>query len=196
MSMKIVRTSLASVATVFALAFAGLANGALFGSHFDPETFVGDALFKFNDSCLADGIYTGPACNVQILSATADFTDGSNGGHLDFASVLPSLPSSTFTIDVSGGNLVGVSTDLIGWVFADPGCTGALCYTPWWIQWSMNPQTVSLFTGSCDGDVCFPHEIAESVAPNVTFTRIPEPGTLFLVAGALFAAWLSRRRST
>ena len=93
MSMKIVRTSLASLAAVFALAFAGFANGALFGSHFDPLGFVGDGLFKFDDACLADGTYTGAFCNVQLLSASLDLTNGPLVGpptgtaHFDFAMV-------------------------------------------------------------------------------------------------------------
>ena len=142
MSMKIVRTSLASLAAVFALAFAGFANGALFGSHYDPLSFIGDALFQFDDACLADGTYTGTACNAQLLSATFDMSDGIPGdiAHFDFSPVLPSSLINNFV--VSGGQLVGVNTAAIGPDFAQ-SCPFAGCTGPWWIQWFYTPADPS-----------------------------------------------------
>lgn len=213
MSMKIIRTSLASVVTVFALAFAGFANAALFGSHFDPLGFVGDGLFKFDDACLADGTYTGTACNVQLLSASLDLTNAPLVGpatgtaHFDFTPVLPS--TAIFDIVVSGGVLVGVDSDVFGGVFST-SCTGDLCDgQPRWIQWFTDSNRVALYTGcqstnfvgrlsvaEADSTDCSPNTDNPVIADTVTFTRIPEPGTLFLIAGALIAAGLSRRRST
>jgi hypothetical protein len=40
---------------------------------------------------------------------------------------------------------------------------------------------------------CSPDLQNPTIAFNVTFSRVPEPGTLLLVAGGLFAAWRSRR---
>jgi PEP-CTERM motif-containing protein len=224
MSMKIVRTSLASLAAVFALAFAGFANGALFGSHYDPLAFIGDALFQFDDGCLADGTYTGsPPCNAQLLSATFDMSDGIPGdvAHFDFSAVLPSSLINSFV--VSGGQLVGVNTDPIGPDFAQ-SCPFAGCVGPWWIQWIYNPgdpsqnllasNEVVLYTGECfsdltDGSVlstksvsldsvdsCSRNEQTSAVATDVTFSRVPEPGTMLLLVAGLLAAGIVRRRTS
>jgi len=212
MSMKIVRTSLASLAAVFALAFGGFANAALFGSHFDPLSFIGDALFQFDDACLADGTYTGTACNAQLLSATFDMSDGIPGdiAHFDFSPLLPSSLINNFV--VSGGQLVGVNTAAIGPDFAQ-SCPFAGCAGPWWIQWFYTPadpsqnllasNTVALYTGECFSDFtldsvdpCSRNEQSSAVANDVTFSRVPEPGTVLLVVAGLLAAGVVRRRTT
>jgi hypothetical protein len=219
MSMKIVRTSLASLAAVFALAFAGFANGALFGSHYDPLSFIGDALFQFDDACLADGTYIGTACNAQLLSATFDMSDGTVGvdptAHFDFSPVLPSSLINNFVI--SGGLLVGVNTAAIGPDFAQ-SCPFAGCTGPWWIQWFYTPQTidtpasntVALYTGECFSDItygvstksvsldsvdpCSRNEQSSAEAHDVTFSRVPEPGTMLLLVAGFVAAGVVRRR--
>jgi len=177
---------------------AGASHGAIFNSHYDPNSFSGDGTFRIDDACLAaDGFYLGSECNATLLTATADIvSDGSAGtAHVDFGPVLPS--TAVLEIEISGGTLVGVDTDWIGWAFAD-SCTGDLCGTiPWWIRW-VNPDSdpVELATGTCDGVESCSRNTGDpfAIADTVTFTRVPEPGTLALVAGGLFLAWRMRRR--
>lgn len=204
-----VRLSLRIVAAAFAFSLAGLAQAVIFNSHFDPLAFVGDGVFKFDDGCLSreDGTYTD--CNAQLLSASVDVTDYGNTAHtivngtahLDFGAA---PPSSIFDVVIQGGTLVGVDSGLIGFVFSTT-CDGDLCNgKPWWIQWQATPDPVFLYTGNCNGDSplkltpvdplnCSPDLQNPTIAFNVTFSRVPEPGTLLLVAGGLFAAWRSRR---
>jgi hypothetical protein len=198
MSNKLSRI-LACIATAAFFAAAGPpVQAGNWGSHFDPLTFFGDGLFEVDDSCLLeDGIYYFPDCNVSLLAVTAELDDGSGGtGHLDFAPVLPS--SDIWDIVISGGALVGVDTGLIGFVFPS-SCSGdILCGNPWWIQWQSEfGDPVFLYTGDCfenEGFECFPNEFSSAEATNVTFTRVPEPGSLGLLLGALGAGWLTRRR--
>ena len=200
-----VRLSLRIVAAAFAFSLAGLAQAVIFNSHFDPLTFSGDGQFQFDDSCLAeDGFYNGSDCHATLLSAVIDVSDGVGGtAHVDFGPLLPS--TAIFDIEIQGGTLVGVDTDWIGFAFGSPS-TGALVGSPWWIRWT-NPDfdPVELVTGTCDSDLrsapiakfaplsCQMDLQTSTLATDVTFTRVPEPGTLLLVAGGLFAAWRSRR---
>jgi hypothetical protein len=200
MSIRILRNSLATLATAAALALGGHANAAFYSSSFDPPgplTFSGTGLFQLDDACLAfaDGIYNAALCNLTLLSATIDMMDtvSLDTGHLNFAGVLPDT-ANMIDLVISGGELVAVDTQLIGSAFPAP-CTGTLCGDPWWIQWGSNfNDPVFLYTGNCDGD-CFPNQQASAVAENVTFTRVPEPGTMSLLVAALGFGWFFRRRN-
>lgn len=200
MSTRILRNSLATLVTVATLAFGGLANAAFYSSRFDPPgsvSFLGNGLFRLDDACLlVDGPYSAAACNLTLLSATVELTDTISGdtGHLDFASLMPDT-ADMFSLIISGGELVGVNTFQIGEAFPFP-CTGTLCGDPWWIEWSTtSTDPVFLFTGNCDGNVCFADQTPLATAFNVTFTRVPEPGTLVLLVAALAAGGLARRRA-
>jgi hypothetical protein len=194
---KCVRGLLAVTLALFALP----AWPVIYSSAFDPAEFSGTALFQFNDSCLAtDGFYTASMCNLQMLSAHVDITDDGTGGtgQLDFGANSADMMS----LIIDGGELVGVNTGLVGFVFASP-CTGTACGVPWWIQFQAQflsaaafEDPVFLFTGSCDGLECFPNQEPAGVAPNVTFTRLaaPEPATLALALAGLATGWLVRRR--
>ncbi|HQR11330.1 MAG TPA: PEP-CTERM sorting domain-containing protein [Casimicrobiaceae bacterium] len=182
---------------VVTLAFGGVASARFYDSSFDPLgplTFSGTGRFYADDACFAaDGVYAAAACNLTLLSATVDMTNGVDSAHLDFVSILPNTLDMIDLI-ISGGELVGVNTNAIGWVF--PGtCTGTLCGDPWWVQWgaSVDIDPVYLYTGSCDGP-CFRNDNPESTAFDVTFKRVPEPGTLALLLGALGIGGLMRRR--
>jgi hypothetical protein len=201
MSTRILRNSLATLVTAAALTLGGLANAAFFSSHFDPPgsvSFLGNGLFQLDDACLlVDGTYSAAACNLTLLSATLDLTDTVSGdtGHLDFAALMPDT-ADMINLTISGNELVGVNTSEIGWAFPSP-CTGTLCGDPWWIEWgtSTSSDPVFLFTGSCDGDACFADEFPLATAFHVTFTRVPEPGTLVLLVTALGIGGLARRRA-
>ncbi len=203
MSKRALRTSLATLVATATLVLAGFANAAFYSSSFDPPgplSFTGLGLFQIDDACLlaADGVYNASACNLTLLSATVEVTDtdSSDTAHLDFVSV---LPNSADMLDflLIGGNLAGVNSDPIGWVFGSPA-TGTLAGIPWWIQWgysTVDIDPVFLYVGNCDGDECFRDNKSAGTAENVTFTRVPEPATLALLAGALGIAGLMRRRT-
>ena len=197
MSKRVFKNSLATLVTVVALTFTGLASARFYDSSYDPPgplTFSGTGRFYVDDACFAaDGQYAAAACNLKLISASLDMSNGTDSAHLDFVSLLPNT-LDMIDLFISGGELVGVNTNAIGWVFPGP-CTGALCGDPWWIQWGFNPDPVFLFTGNCDGDECFRNEQASSIADTVTFTRVPEPGTLVLLLGALGIGGLMRRRT-
>ncbi|MEO8849712.1 MAG: PEP-CTERM sorting domain-containing protein [Casimicrobiaceae bacterium] len=190
----------ASVAASAMLLFGGTASGAFYSSSFDPPgplNFGGTALFQLDDSCLTDdGFYTAGACHLTLVHATVDMIDTASHdtGHLDFVNVLPDT-FDMVDLYISGGNLIGVDTGWVGWTLTSP-CSGTLCGIPWWIRWQSGlPDPVYLYTGTCSTvSHCTPNHDPAGIAPNVTFTRVPEPGTLALVIAALGAGWLVRRR--
>jgi hypothetical protein len=194
--------SLSALAATVLLVLAGPSRAGIWSSDYDPIgsiSFNGRAFFQFDDSCLAvDGFHSASSCHTVFLSATAEISDASPAtGHLDFA---PVLPNSAGVVDIVIFNhaLAGVDTSLIGFVFPGP-CTGDLCGTPWWIQFESGfEDPVFLFTGTCpDGpSTCTPGTSPQGVATHVTFARVPEPGSLGLILGALGAGWLARRRKT
>jgi hypothetical protein len=199
MNTAMYRNLLGAAIAAAGVTLAGASHGAIFNSHFDPNSFSGDGTFQIDDACLAreDGFYTD--CNAVLLAATADIVSESGGtAHVDFGPVLPS--SAVLDVEISGGTLVGVDTDWIGWAFADQEtCTGDLCGTiPWWIRW-VNPDfdPVELATGSCDGVESCEMSAGNpfAIADVVTFTRVPEPGTLALVAAGLVLAWRTRPKA-
>jgi hypothetical protein len=204
MSRRLHRLFVAAIASPL-LALGCLANAAFYSSNFDPPgplSFAGTALFQIDDACLGagnDGFHTAASCNLALLSATLSMTDTNSldTGNLNFAPVLPNT-ADLIDLLISGGELAGVNSDLIGFVFAAP-CTGTLCGVPWWIQWGTTPvDPVFLYTGNCDGPACFPNDGFSGVAENVSFTRVnlaPEPGTMGLLIAALGVGWLVRRRS-
>jgi hypothetical protein len=175
----------------------GTAHAAFYTSHFDPPgdvQFSGVGTFFVDDACLAagTGFFQGDECHAQLLGANLDLimntTPGT--GHVAFGS-----STDIDSVVIEGGELVGVNTGLIGSAFADP-CTGAACGMPWWVQWqdsSFDP--VFLYTGSCDGE-CVPNLETVGIAFNVSFERIPEPGSLALLgAGLLGVIGVRRRRA-
>lgn len=196
MNTAMYRNLLGAAIAAAGVTLAGASHGAIFNSHFDPNSFSGDGTFQIDDACLAreDGFYTD--CNAVLLAASADIVSESGGtAHVNFGPVLPS--TAIFDVEISGGTLVGVDSDWIGWAFAD-SCTGDLCASdmPWWISWVAPDDPVLLSTGTCDGPSSCVRDDGDpfAIASTVTFTRVPEPGTLALVAAGLVLAWRTRRR--
>jgi hypothetical protein len=185
MSLRALRIFLGALATGAMAIFAVPASAVQYTSGFDPlgaVTFSGTGLFQFDNVCLnADNLYLAADCNLVLLAASLDMTDtgSSNTAHLDFA---PVLPDSTDMVDliISGGTLVGIDTGLVGPVFVSD--VSSSLFGPWWLQWQTGIDPVFLFTGGCtftlESEVCTPNEFSSGEATNVTFTRVPEPGTL------------------
>lgn len=226
MTSKLLRSVLAVVGLAGSLA-GGAVQAALYNSHFDPidiVTFAGDGRFYIDDACLlADGVYSGGDCSARLEFADLTLTveqsppDVGASGTVHFG-----MSTDIVDVTISGGELVGVNSGQIGPSFAFP-CTGVVCGTPWWVQWtaptpppiltfdSLAPvpgDAVNLFAGSCSSDLrlsrpkatsdgfCSPDERPVGVAFDVSFTRIPEPASLALLGVGLLAAFGVGRRRT
>lgn len=188
---RIFRTSLGALAFAFIIC-AGPAQAVFYGSDFDPTgpvSFNGHGLFQFDDACLAtDGFHSAASCHLSLLSATIHMHDSLNSADLSFGPDVLHM----FDLIIFGGNLVGIDTGLIGPSFVTND--GSSLFGPWWIQWESGfSDPVNLFTGSCP-EGCFPNDVPTAIALHVTFSRVPEPGTLGLLLGALGAGWWVRRR--
>jgi hypothetical protein len=199
MSNRKFRTVMSALAGAAVLALAGPACAGIWSSDYDPlPEFVGTASFNVPDACLAaaDNLYTVgslPGCSVITVLTNVS----TNPVVIDFAPALPSTDVDSYV--VIGGKLVGVNTGIIGGVdvgdinywfqFVATFTSGGIEFPP------TVHNLVNLFS-NCEGvpgDVSCGDPIA-SATQGVTFTRVPEPGSLALILGALGAGWLARRR--
>jgi hypothetical protein len=171
-----------------------------------------------------DGFYTdcNPVflgAQIDITDYAADLITVLGTAHVDF--VPPLDYAAIYGVAIAGGTLVGLNTGLIGSAYGSDCSDSLSCDTAWWLQWAYSGRTdtsslinaVGLYEGcgqapieirsflksgptSGDDAPCYPPPGAElqAVATTVTFTRIPEPGTLVLAATGLWAGWQARRR--
>lgn len=175
------------------------ARAAFYSPVFDPE-FNGNVLFFIDDPCVAQDPGTYPstgACQVDLISASI------------FA-VNPAFPLTPIGFTYTSGLQTSVGIDV---VIAPP--TGLI---------ALSTIGMSLFSCGIDDDVClqgvlqFSTETCEGHStPCAFFTpapsdpatgrtrtagytlqqvQVPEPGTLGLILGGLFAAWRIGRRKT
>lgn len=216
--------TLAGAAIVAALGLPGgdaNATSVRYQTRYDPPSFVGNATFDVDDACFLgpDGFRTpGGACTPSWLSAEITLNDDSpvDSRTFDYSAFLPS-DNLIINIFIAGGELIGVNTGLLGPVEltdSNPDFDG-----PWWIAFGYSPSDadpefgtgngiVDLFSGACfnfgQGRVCEASDTPTDRAIDEGFTRlahvdepgrVPEPGTLSLILGALGGAWLVRRRN-
>ncbi|HVE50477.1 MAG TPA: MYXO-CTERM sorting domain-containing protein [Casimicrobiaceae bacterium] len=215
---KSIRKALAAVTITAALMVsAGTANAIVYSSSFDPPDFSGVATFDVAPACLLLGPGTvsngSGGCTVTWLTAMVTLNQ-------------PTFTSRTFTFEpfflpsvaavnsifVSGGELAGVDTSIIGprVLFGD---INPLFNGPFWLEYDFSSDggggelglgVVNLYGGICPGEG--PGSCAifgpPSVANVLNFTRVtgtgtgvPEPVSAALALAALGAAWLARRRS-
>jgi hypothetical protein len=203
---------IALLRVVFAAAFAALATTAQAGwvsGNFDPPDLSGTFTFELNgSSCFAtDGpksVNNGDINDCQVsltrLTVTLDHSQALDTS----AIVFPDFADIT-QIDIAGGQLAGVDSNLIGPLTGPPGIYAG----PWWIQYFFenfvfeNFDPVNLYgcptdTPNCSKDTS---SIVDTASTVTFFTSdangdpIPEPGSLLLIVAALGAGWLARRRA-
>lgn len=193
-----------------ALAFATVgspAQAGLWSAQYDPPEYIGTGTFDVPDICLSsDGVHLQSdfvGCAIQIVGNV------STTPPVDFAPILPVALCPFCTFDVFGGDFVGVNTGVIG-----PYNVGDSTF---WFEFVATGElpgvsNVVNFYDDCSIDIDGPTSVdrasarvspelscsppAFSATEGVVFARVPEPGSLVLMLGALGAGWWVRRRKT
>jgi hypothetical protein len=195
------------------------AVAAVYVGSFDPAFgpsipnlgFRGQGTFFVPDACLGlTGFVSSAACpGMSITSGFIDFYDTRSvpppPPTLVSQSYVPP-PQPLFEILLAaGGTLLAVETDAIGPQFVDVPNTfgdGSLFAGNTWLEF----QDGHVFEGfvppagayllACPGDGCGLNDAIRSNPAVVTFTRVPEPGSIGLVVTALaIVAFVRRRRA-
>ena len=215
------RILLGAAVGIAGMVLGGAANAGFYGGSYDPNSFLGTAVFFVPDPpspCLGLGAgfhfvngESDDCTGVGLVSVSTDATDGVNTAHLSF---------SGFSTDISG-MVLGFDEPLLQGInsgFIPLDCTGTLCGSDnWFIQFSsglplQHPSFAAQFleddNNPLDGlnnqvflfDVCSdcrpdPNN-PFATASTVTFVNVPEPGSLMLILGALAAGWLGRKRKS
>ncbi|MGH8849759.1 MAG: PEP-CTERM sorting domain-containing protein [Casimicrobiaceae bacterium] len=200
----------------------GAANAGHYGTSYDPNFFSGVAVFFVPDPpspCLGlgAGVHAvngeGDTCQdvaVTSISATAKTEDMLHTAHLTFSGsdvdditgmvlgfeepLLQGINSRLIPVDCSGDNVLCDDTDWF--IQFDSGLRPPAPLASFVHAEFVNPlaglfNQVFLYSG-CSDD-CTPQQFAVANT-NVTFTQVPEPGTVALILGGLAAGWLTRKR--
>lgn len=223
MSGKRFRRSLSAIAisALFSVSMAG--EAAIYSGRFDPVDFSGEYTITVPEACRLQGTGTGwyandANCAVTLTSASArvisSAPEGPNyDGTLTFAPPAISSSSTLFGVYIVNNELDSFDTGLIPVVGGVPTTADG-----WWIEFlsgHMPPPCDSYCYGTTDSYDFAPAAFVATDGPygprgvnlyNSNFdgpianadytevTRVPEPGTLPLLGGALLGAWLLRRR--
>ena len=192
---------------VVATAFAALATTAQAGwvsGNFDPPDLSGTFTFELDgSSCFAtDGpkfVNNGDINDCQVsltrLTVTLDHLQPLDTSAITF----PDFADIT-RIDIAGGQLAGVDSNLIGPLTGPPGIYAG----PWWIQYFFfEIDPVNLYgcptdTPNCSKDTSSIVDTASTVTfftSDANGNPIPEPGSLLLIVAGIGAGWLARRRA-
>jgi len=217
-----VKLTLASAAVAAALGIpSGPAGAAVYGGFFDPVTFSGGFTIDVDDDCLTSAGFKANSglpiipgdgfCSASLTSASADVL-GSGGapnytGVLDFAPPPISSPGQLFGVFITQ-----TSPGLFDLDSFDTALLPALSETPddpnnnWAIAFSSGqlcdpycfssmppnaPRGVYLYNDPVGAPVSF--TLADTAQYTSVF-RIPEPGSLALLLGALGAGLFVGRR--
>ncbi len=188
-----------------------------FGPPYDGLGYRGFADFLVPDECLdGTGWFADGSCgDMSLLAATVELYDatlGSNAPTIDTVVFAPPaiVPDPVLGVFIQGNQVVGADTSIFGPQIGSlpPIYSGRL-----WLEFvsgEMPPPILTLsivdtptvdrgaFLWACDNfidetRVCESPQVRTTNPGVVTFQRIPEPGSLALIFGALAAGWLARR---
>jgi PEP-CTERM putative exosortase interaction domain len=199
------------------LAAPGTARAAVYVGSFDPAFgpaipnlgFRGQGTFFVPDACLSlTGFVTFADCpGMSITSGFIDFYDTRSTPPPPTLVSQSYVPPAQDLIEIllgGGGNLLAVETGAIGPKFVDVPDTfgdGSLFAGNTWLEFqdghlSDGPAfAAGAYLLACPGDGCGVDVADRSNTAITTFTRVPEPGSIGLVATALaIVAFLRRRR--
>ena len=221
-SMKL-RSLLASVLLAAGLMTAAATSSAAiyrgswdpsFGSPYPDLGYRGFADFFVPDECLAtDGWVSDVDCDASLLAATVELYDFSVGPDpiedvVVFAPP-PVVPDPVLGVFIQSGALMGVDTSIFGPQFGSASAySGNL-----WLEFVSGQMpiftlldtvtTLDVVPNGAFLHACLPDDSEASLCPEpevrttnpgtVTFQRVPEPGSIALVFGALAAGWAARR---
>jgi len=183
---------------------AGTANAIIFVGDFDPAFgpgipflgFRGHSTFDVSAGCLTSpGLQfdNGDNCIITLLGASVDLYDTRQSGTPTLQTLVfapPPISPDPITAIFVAANLIdvtGIGMSVIGPQFADLSIFGG----PLWLQFLLTDGTSNAFMyqGGCDG----PCLNSPSNPASIHISRVPEPGSLALLFGALGAGWLARR---
>jgi hypothetical protein len=178
--------------TVFAAAVAGISGSVqalIYPIEWDPQ--FGGVVFVdlVNDpgcKALGDGIWDTtlfPQCKVNFVAPFDIFDLNVPAVHFTTAAGLPVADVATF-VEIFGGQFNQFDTNVV--LLQEIGCEG-----------DCSAATIQFFIGE-DPSVPFPGNATLTINGQDLFNayKVPEPGALGLLLGAMGAGWLTRRRNT
>ena len=204
------RRSFTALAIASVIGASGASEAAIYAGRFDPIDFSGTFTITVNDTCLTqnDGWYANSGdCTATLTSALADVistpSDPDYTGTLTFAPPDISDPGSLYGVYIVNHQLDSFDTGLLDLIGAAPATTDS-----WWLQFASGQMPGPTCDNYCYGSLL---DGVDSLAKGVylyanttdtpiataaytSVTRIPEPGTLELLGGALLAGWLTLKR--
>lgn len=190
-----------------------------YGSTYPNLGFAGEGVFFVPDSCLAltGFIFDSDPCSnggMSLVSAKVNFYDIADSGTiLDTLIFAPPVPASDPVIGVfvQGNEVTGVDTNVFG---PQASSLAIANFDSFYLQFMSGNMPIFLLvdtllvtdTGAfiypeatfCqpNSDLCYqaPDFSKVSLPGDVTYARVPEPGSLALILGALGMGYLARRR--
>lgn len=184
----------------------------------DTACLTTDGWKSVNDNIVYDPYgYAYESCgDVQLTGGSLTLKDKVAGVEetVNFATafgydVAPPFSAGIWGIYVKGGQLAGVDTDPLGALYFD---SSPLSDAFWYLRWESGKAPFEAYnTRDSDVDYMYAPSLLDPVyltrcddsgcqlateqpARDVTFTRVPEPGSLALVAAAMMAAGVGARR--
>lgn len=203
--MKNLRISICAAAAAACFYVAGSAQaGLVYQGDFDPPLYGGTVFVDVDPLCVLGTGWISASCGtIDILSLVVNNHPSQPVDQLTFAP--PTISNAVTGLYWLGGVLSAIDTILISPQVSGPTTGDLFTGSEYAIQFvsnqapNGNPQLapVTVLFECLDGcGILDPVGGIRNPATQQPFVRVPEPGSLALMLGALGAAWLARRRKT